>query len=217
MSIRTAALAAVAAGAAIAATSGAEAAITNPEQLYNGFNMNELIAVASELGYQSEVQTLSDGTVILKIATPDVIFAVQRTVCDATTCSGLLLYGVFTPNFDVPMETVNQYNSNQSIVTTYKLDDAVVVTRYLIADYGTPKGNVASNFFNFNKRADEFATFAQSGANTISAKIESNAPAPDVGAEKAPVSFAVELAHGEKLDLPVKELIQAGVATPLKK
>jgi hypothetical protein len=205
---------AVAAAAIVVAATSARAEIANPRQMYAGFNLPELVTVANEIGFEAAPQTLNDGTVILRIETADVIFFAQRTVCNAATCSGLAIYAILSPGVDVPLTSLNEFNSKQSIVAAYKSESAIVLTRYLIGDYGVVKGNVASDLFNFNLRAKEFAAFVMGGGtNTISAKIESGAAtAPAAGAQAVQAAYVGRVVHDAQFDQHIDELIKAGGA-----
>lgn len=153
----------------------------NTRQAVTGFNSSEILAAARALGMTAASQSLSDGTEILQFQTENVVFFAQRTVCNESTCTGLALYAQYNPGFDMPLETFNAFNASQAIVSAAKSENSAVLKRYLIADYGTYLGNIASDLFNFEKRSVSFVGFASGGGKSVSFR-KSGGSAPKVEA-----------------------------------
>ncbi len=165
--------------------------ISNGAQVFTGYNTSEMIAVAQELGFQAQSQKLSDGATVITFTSANAIFYGGGTVCGATTCQGLALYAQYTPGFDIPLSKINDYNKSQMIVAVHKSGLGAVVGRYLIADFGEFRGNLASDLFNFEMRLRMFADFAAGGTASVSAKAESGA-AGEQSAKSIEAAFAAE-------------------------
>jgi hypothetical protein len=181
-------IAAAAAALALASAPVSAWEITNGKQLYTGYNLNEIIAVGSELGFQPQAQSLSDGAQVIKFTSSRAVFFAHRTVCGAATCQGLALYAEYTPDFDVALDRINAFNASQFIVSAHKSGPGAILGRYLIADFGELKGNLASDLFNFEERLSLFASAVAGGAATISAEAERRPK----GAAKIHAGFSAE-------------------------
>lgn len=162
---------AAAAALALGAAGGALAQIDNSinaSQAVTGFNASEILAAGRALGMTAATQRLSDGTEVLQFASKNVVFFAQRTVCKETTCQGLALYAQYNPGFDLALETFNAFNAAQGIVSAAKVEQSAILKRYLIADYGTYLGNIASDLYNFEIRSKSFVELATGGGKQVS-------------------------------------------------
>lgn len=176
---RTVAAAAAAAALALGGAPASAWEITNGKQMYTGYNVGEIVAVGNELGFQTQAQTLGDGAQVIKFTSSRAVFFAQRTVCGSATCQGLALYAQYTPGFDLALDRINSFNGSQFIVVAHKSGQNAVIGRYLIADFGEFKGNLASDIYNFEERLSMFVQAVQGGAATISAEAESKAGGPE--------------------------------------
>lgn len=175
----------------------------NATQMIDGFTPANLDAVARDLGYKSEQVVYSNGVAGLSITTPQgYVFFASPTVCNPA-CRGLDIYALFGPDTGVPLAAINRFNVARAMTKAFTTSNQVVLSRYVIADYGTPRGNVASEFHNFIAIAVSFAEYLEGGANTISADASAGkiaapgaekAHAPAVAASFAPVSGAEDAA-----------------------
>lgn len=189
----------------------------NATQMLNGFTPANLSAVAQDLGYKSEQVVYSNGVAGLSITTPQgYVFFASPTVCNPT-CHGLDIYALFGPDTGVPLAAINRFNVARAMTKAFTTSNQIVLSRYVIADFGTPRGNVASEFHNFIAIAVSFAEYLEGGANTISADASAaagkiaapgaeSAHAPAVAASFAPVAGA------EEATLFLDALIAAGDA-----
>lgn len=157
----------------------------------SGYNTNEILALARSRGYVASAERLQDGGEVLKFASSDIVFFAQRTVCNERTCTGLALYAQYNPGFDVPLTTINEYNSKQAIIVAAKVNNSAVLKRYMIADFGTYIGNIASDLHNFDLRAKDFVQYVSGGSKSVSNSINEPAFSPKVN---------VAIAGSEPLD-----------------
>jgi hypothetical protein len=157
----------------------------DPRQAVTGFNTSEILAAARALGMTAASQRLSDGTEVLQFQTANVVFFAQRTVCSQSTCTGLAFYAQYNPGFDLPLDAFNAFNSSQGIISAAKVQNSAVLKRYLIADYGAYLGNIASDIFNFEKRAKSFVDFASGGGTTVSFRANEAGASPKIASSFA--------------------------------
>ncbi|MEQ8178519.1 MAG: hypothetical protein RIC52_04825 [Amphiplicatus sp.] len=211
------AAAALAAALTVYAAPGAHAQnLINPAQVMNGFSANELSALAGELGYTSKSLVFNNGVAGLSISTPEGYqFYVSPTVCNPV-CRGLDIYALFGSDAGVPLSAVNQFNAERSMTKAFTASERVVLSRYVIGDFGMPRGNIASEWINFVSIAVTFADFLQGGAGLIADKIEK----PDAAPSRAPAleaSFAPAGAHQAGAPSPfVDALVASGEARAFK-
>ncbi|RIV85643.1 hypothetical protein [Aurantiacibacter zhengii] len=91
-------------------------------------------------------------------------FRIQFEACDETAregCKAMLLLAVweaFPAEFQERLsESVSAFTREQPMVSAGTLEDgSPYVARYVIADFGTPQGNLVSEFANFVQTATDF-------------------------------------------------------------
>ncbi|MGE0409175.1 MAG: YbjN domain-containing protein [Amphiplicatus sp.] len=192
----------------------AQAQLSNPRQIVSGFSTSDLAAIAGELGYQSQLQTFSDGSAVLLISTPAGAFFAEPAVCENGVCIGLNLYATFGSASNTPLTAVNYFNTYRAFTKAFTTDGTVFLSRYAIADFGIPRGNIASNLSNFVARAVEFAQFLAGGSNGVSAKISQEES--EAGVKASLASLAVQDPQVARIESRVKELIASGNAHTFK-
>lgn len=164
--------------ATLALAAGADAsaqqstvATGDPTAILQSFTEANIAAVAREVGFEAQVANYSDGSSDVKIVGENAVFYAKPVACQNSICYGLVIFAFFKPAGGATLDQVNAFNAKKAFSKAVALDQTAVLTRYEIADFGIPDGNLASNFTNFVAVANEFDTFL-SRANSVSKKIE---------------------------------------------
>lgn len=150
------------------AGSGQQAlALSEPQKILSGFYLPDMQNIGTEMGLTNEVVEGQDGSVLLRYITPEGYqFLVSPEVFDGDRCIGLQMVAFFGNSQGVPLEALNFFNYTHAFTQVYSYDGGLFLTRYIIADYGVPKGNVASNIANFVAVAVDLDQFLRQGAAT---------------------------------------------------
>jgi len=186
--------------AALVAGSTAFAAGLDPHTMLSTFTVENLMSTAAALQYQAEPLQDSEGhKAIGIIASNGVKMIAQPTACQQPNqgqCYGLSIFGIFNDSNGTkpPVEALNYFNAYRSFTKAYSDTDNVYLSRYEIADFGIPMGNVASNMTNYAAVAETFIKFLTSGGTGVS-----YTPVPDThimtnafGGGKAPTTLDIE-------------------------
>ena len=152
-------------GLCLASAVSSAQALDDPRRVLNGFQLADMQNVGAEIGYQTEVVRGNDDSIFLKYTTGEGnVFFVAPAVCDQTTCYGLDIYTFFGSDAGVPLSALNFFNYYRAFTKTFSQNGTIILSRYIIADFGIPKGNIASNLTNFVGVAKDFDTFLRQGA-----------------------------------------------------
>lgn len=206
-----------AAALALAATTAGAQDLSNPGFIYTNFNATQLAQLANEMGATFETMTLSDGRAVVLIHSPEGDFFAAPAACDASQCLGAELLAFLGSSAGVTLETLNSFNEQLAFVKVYVSEGSLVMSRYLTADYGIAKGNIASNYLNFTAAGKLFGQFLQGGSNAVSAKIETPVGAVASTGE-APVTVSFSMApNALDTEKTAHELIATSRAAPFKK
>lgn len=153
---------------AIAPTSG-ETSVSNPTGLISNFDAETILPLLGELGLSTQGATLPDGRKIILASAPNGLkFELTPTACndENTGCSGLHTVALFKSN--APSRTVAAFNYRYAFVSTGVDDSGVAyVSRYDVADFGTPRGNLAVSIQNFLHMASVFDRHLYEATNTV--------------------------------------------------
>jgi hypothetical protein len=146
-----------------------DAPVKNPAQMLTSLHAEAIIPVVQELGIQYQGATLPNGQKIVLAQAPNGLkFQLTPTACDeaGTRCRGLHMLALFQTN--APDRTVSAFNYRYAFVST-GLDDTGVayISRYEIADYGIPRGNVAVALANYLHMASVFDRHLYEATNTV--------------------------------------------------
>ncbi|ADM09188.1 hypothetical protein PB2503_05577 [Parvularcula bermudensis HTCC2503] len=132
--------------------------VSNPTSIVPSLHAEALLPILDELGLDYQGATLPDGRRIILAAAPNGLkFQLTPTACENNNkrCRGLHLLSLFETN--APSRTVAAFNYRYAFVSTGVDDSGVAyVSRYDIADYGTPKGNIAVSIANYLHMASTF-------------------------------------------------------------
>lgn len=172
-------ISAILGAAALALTAGVSSAsaqnamssnggLTNPETVVRKFSVQTVGPVLNELGMPWQVGQLSNGAQYIHAAAGGMQFIVLFTACQGAECSGmqtLMLFGASNAN----PQTVQAFNVRYPFATTgLDQEGAAYVSRYDIADYGIPRGNIASSIVNFLMLSEMFAGELANAHQTVS-------------------------------------------------
>ncbi|WDI33231.1 YbjN domain-containing protein [Hyphococcus flavus] len=143
--------------------------ISNPTNVVKNFSVQTVGPVLNELGVSWSVERLDNGAQYIIAAAGSMPFLIQFNACPEgqSGCAGLLttaLFDVATPN----AQTVQAFNARAPFVTAGVEQGVTYISRYDIADYGIPRGNIASSIANFLWNADAFAQELAQSHQTVS-------------------------------------------------
>ncbi len=145
--------------------------VSNPSGMIANFDVEEIGPVLTELGVAWQATADSSGKpVILANAGGSLIFYLQPTACRTNgnkNCIGLLTISFFEG--DANSQTVRAFNDRYHFSRTgLNQSGGAFISRYDIADYGVPRGNVASSIANFAYLANLFQSELASAGRTVS-------------------------------------------------
>ncbi len=129
------------------------------ERSVKNFDAVNLGPVLTELGLTWQTATLENGQTILAARTSSGFNMVMKpSACfdnKISNCVGLQTLALF----DGPqpsLQALSNFNENFPFTTAGPLDKGYYLSRYDIADYGIPRGNIESSLKNFTYGADIF-------------------------------------------------------------
>ena len=151
-------------------TASKAAPVSNPSQTLTSLHAEAIIPVLVELGIEHQGATLPNGQkVILATADNGLRFQVTPTACDETAslCKGVNFLALF--NTRAQERVISSFNYRYAFVST-GLDQQqnAYISRYDIADYGMPKGNLAVSVKTFLYMASLFDRHLFEATNTVS-------------------------------------------------
>lgn len=163
---------------AAAATLGAAQAqeeISNPRGIVANFDAANLGPVLSELGLVWQQRATQDGKAYIAASVGgELMITLTPTACTGpnnTNCIGLHTTSLATGQ-GLNYQTVLAFGQKYAFTSVMISADAsrAAISRYDIADFGIPRGNIASSLMNFVFLAMQFRQELSSGANTVSLK-----------------------------------------------
>ena len=158
LSLGAAALA-VSAGAASAQT---EELISNPRGMVTNFDVVNIGPVLTEMGIVWQERQLADGRSFIAASIGAALsFNIVPAAClgsdGKSNCVGANLITLFTGGSPNP-QSVSAFNQKYVFTSAgmYSDGSSAFLSRYDIADYGIPRGNIASSIFNYFSLAQRF-------------------------------------------------------------
>lgn len=161
--------------AAATAPSSDNEPISTPRRLMPNFDILNLVPVLDELGVRHELRQTDDGRPYLTAAIGDSFaFNVAPTAClssDFSRCIGVNIVAFF----DAPeanAQTISAFNQKNEFASVGLIGggEGVFLLRYDIADYGIPRGNLASSLARFVAVAAQLEAELATGPKTVSAE-----------------------------------------------
>ncbi len=147
---------------------GAGTALSNPESVVRKFSVQTVGPVLNELGMPWQVGQLSGGAQYIHAAAGGMQFVVLFTACNGAECSGMqtvMLFGDTGAN----SQTVQAFNMSYPFATAgIDQQGLTYISRYDIADFGIPRGNIASSVVNFLLLSEKFAAELANSHQTVS-------------------------------------------------
>ena len=166
-------LAMSAAAIALGASASAQELISNPTGVVANFDPANIGPVLTELGVVWQERADDSGKPFIAASVGGQLsFNIVPTACQGannTNCVGMNLLALYG-GANVNPQTVSAFNQRFFFVSAGALSNnaGAYISRYEIADYGIPRGNVASSIGNFVFLADSFMKEVSSGAKTVS-------------------------------------------------
>lgn len=132
-------------------TNMALAKISNPTGIMTNLSTPNLLSFFLELNMSPEVVYTSDGMSYLTMSDPDsgLSIAAAPEACEEQKCVAITLAIIFSGD-QLSSERLDYYNKNINFIKVSNFEDLnyVMITRYEIADYGIPRGNLESSLAN---------------------------------------------------------------------
>ncbi|WP_411818990.1 YbjN domain-containing protein [Hyphococcus formosus] len=147
---------------------GSSGGLQNPSNVVSNFSVQSVGPVLNELGMQWQVKQLDNGKQFIHAISGSMQFVLFFTVCKETGCSGMQAVTFFS-NSGANPQTVQAFNVRYPFGTAgVDADGVAYVSRYDIADFGIPRGNIASSLINFIGLAEGFAAELANSHQTVS-------------------------------------------------
>lgn len=143
--------------------------LSDPTNVVKNFSVQTVGPVLSELGMPWKVDRLDNGAQYIVAASGSIPFVLQFNACseNGTGCLGLLTTAYFDGDAPNP-QTVQAFNARAPFVTAGVEQGVTYISRYDIADYGIPRGNIASSLANFLWNAETFSAELAQSHRTVS-------------------------------------------------
>jgi hypothetical protein len=158
-------LGALAVACAFAVSSGPARADTplDTSRIVDRFDTDDIVAVATGLGFQAVLVPSEEGGKIVRIHVPGgVQFVAIPAACQPgqpVKCVGLELQMNAGKVPQVSFEQINQFNLDWVFTQAFLLDGEARLSRYEICDHGIALGNVAESMGQFAKIAVQYQEF----------------------------------------------------------
>lgn len=165
--------AAAALACAFGAASAQQQAVSNPHGMMSNFDINGVGAILTEMGAVWERRQAPNGQpYIVASVGGELVIQMFPTACQAqnfANCIGLHTYAVYTGS-GLNYQTITAFNQKHPFATAGAIEggSSAFLGRYDIADYGVPRGNVASSILNFVALAIRFRGELESANRTVS-------------------------------------------------
>lgn len=144
--------------------------VSNPANMVRNFSVPTVGPVLNELGVAWRVQTLSSGQQYIEAVYGDALqFVIFFTACKSATgeCYGMNSVAFF--DAEVNPQTVQAFNFRYQFASAgVNPEGTAYISRYDVADYGVPRGNIASSIVNFAQLAAMFSKELDSAHRTVS-------------------------------------------------
>lgn len=137
---------------------GTSGKIRNPSAPLTSLHAEALIPVLSQMGLDYEGATLPGGEKVLLVQSGEgTRFQITPMACDRSNrCRGMHIVTMFET--DVDRRTVQAFNDRYAFVSAGMSSERLAyLSRYELADFGMPRGNVAVSIEVFLETADLFS------------------------------------------------------------
>jgi len=147
------------------------AGVSNPQSTIPNFDIQSVGPILNELGVAWQAQKADDGqTYLAAHVAGQVNFLLAPTACrgaNQTDCAGLNMVAIFDGNANP--QTVQAFNYRYAFASA-GLDPSgsAYLSRYEIADYGMPRGNLATSIQVFANQVVMFGAELATARRTVS-------------------------------------------------
>lgn len=158
----------------VAFSTGAVAAPAQDEdrRIVAFFTYDEVESVLTSLGLPHLRVKDQDGNPYISVTEPEskINFAIALTVCQGAGCYGMLIDTAYNRGAEIPAQVINEFDFGQPFIAAAMLNASTAyISRYEIADFGIPRGNIASNIINFIEIAKMLPGFIEANGTMASA------------------------------------------------
>ena len=159
----------ICAGAAVLSGANAQG-VANPSSTVKNFDVSSVGPVLSELGVAWNASTSDGKPYIAANAGGSVNFLLSPAACRGpsnTDCVGLNMVALFAG--DPNPQTVRAFNYRYAFASAgISPEGHAYISRYEIADYGMPRGNLATSIQVFATQAELFVAELETARRTVS-------------------------------------------------
>lgn len=136
------------------------------------FDADTLMPILAELGLTAQKRTDDNGAVYIAANYNNALnFTLAPSACsdnNVRQCIGLTTFAYFSGGSINP-QTVSAFNQKYAFISTGLLSDGgAYISRYDIADFGVPRGNIRSSIGNFVNLAARFSGELAGSGRTVS-------------------------------------------------
>jgi hypothetical protein len=147
---------------------GSQGGLSSPETVVRKFSVQTVGPVLNELGMPWQVGQLQNGAQYVHAAAGDMQFVMFFTACQGAECAGMQTLMLFDGS-GANAQTVQAFNTRYPFATAgVEQDGTAYISRYDIADFGIPRGNIASSLVNFLILSEMFGQELASAHQTVS-------------------------------------------------
>ncbi|MEM8615713.1 MAG: YbjN domain-containing protein [Pseudomonadota bacterium] len=131
-------------------------------------SMAEVIYIALQHGYTIKGVSSAADEDWIRVDVDGAEFFIIGRVCDDDDgkCESLEMTARYDTHPNVTLEEINEINGEFSAVSLSKIDDQIVLSRYLVLDYGMSEGNIRYNMHFFGLHVDTILTKLESAAES---------------------------------------------------
>ena len=147
--------------------------IEAPRNLIPNFDAMNLAPVLDDLGARYELRRMEDGRPFLAVSfDDDFAFNLVPTAClssDFSRCIGVNIVAIYSAG-GLNAQTISAFNQSNAFASVgwYEREKSLFLLRYDIADYGIPRGNLASSLAQFIATAARLQTEIETRPKTVS-------------------------------------------------
>ncbi len=141
------------------------------------FDIQNIYPILQEMGIAYEGRVDEEGNqLLLAQASSGLKFALVPAACLNGANSGCVGMNVIALFPEAPQRDVNSFNYRYAFTSAgvNPSSGASYISRYVIADYGIPKGNIASNLYNFIAQAEMFQKVITGARKTVALEANPN-------------------------------------------
>ncbi|MEM6648970.1 MAG: YbjN domain-containing protein [Pseudomonadota bacterium] len=133
--------------------------VSRPTDLVESLSFEDIGPVLTEAGIPNQVQVVNGQQVMLAEIQGTKVQFRRRACVREDKCAGLWMFAYI--NDTSTPEVLHEFNKSSKPARAMLFDNAVVLDRYLIADYGTARGSLIINVRVFAQMVRQWFTFSQ--------------------------------------------------------